>query len=49
MAVTYSTAAEPAELVGTGEIIRKDGTVIPIVIHGRVAPQPEEKEQDNGE
>jgi hypothetical protein len=49
MTAELNIPVRPAELVGTGEIIRKDGTVIPIVIHGRVAPQPEEKEQDNGE
>jgi hypothetical protein len=49
MADELNIPVRPAELIGTGEIIRKDGTVVPIVIHGRVvAPQPEEKEQDNG-
>lgn len=37
---------QPAELIGTGEIIRKDGTVIPIVIEGRFAPQPEPEEKE---
>jgi hypothetical protein len=46
MSAELNIPVQPAELQGTGEIIRKDGTVIPIVIQGRiVAPQPEPEEE----
>lgn len=46
MTDSINIPVRPAELTGTGEIIRKDGTVIPIVIEGRFVPQAESEDKE---